>query len=178
MKNLLSLLIALAFFAHSEEYERSLYGGWIDADGDCQKTRQEVLISESLSPVIMDEKGCKVLSGTWYCPYTDRYFSDPALLDVDHLVPLAEAHRSGADKWDREKRRAFANDMEHEDALIAVYRGANRSKRDRDPADWMPENKRYWCEYIKDWVAVKTKWNLAYSAEERARINDLRADCK
>lgn len=173
VKQLLFFTLLKASLLSANEYSPSLYGDWIDADKDCQDTRQEVLIEESLKPVELDDKGCKVLSGLWLCPYTNRYFTDPSLLDIDHLVPLAEAHRSGADTWDREKRKAYANDLELKNALIAVYRGANRSKKSRTPVDWMPENKGYWCEYLKGWVRVKTKWNLSYSTEEQAKIKEM-----
>ena len=49
-------------------YDRDLYGGWIDADGDCQDTRQEVLIAESLIPARLDSRGCRVVSGEWLDP--------------------------------------------------------------------------------------------------------------
>ena len=32
-------------------------------------------------------------------------------VDIDHVVPLAEAWRSGADSWTTDRRRAFANDL-------------------------------------------------------------------
>ena len=53
------------------QYSRSDYKHWIDADKDCQDTRQEVLIAESLEKPILDEKGCKVISGKWFDPYTN-----------------------------------------------------------------------------------------------------------
>ncbi len=79
-------------------YDRDLYGGWRDADGDCQDTRQEVLIAESLVPVALDSRGCRVVSGQWLDPYTGQTFTNPSDLDIDHFIPLAEAHRSGAAK--------------------------------------------------------------------------------
>ena len=78
-------------------YSRTLYGGWNDADRDCQNTRQEVLIAESVQPVKLDAKQCRVISGLWNDPYTGKTFTNPSDLDIDHFVPLAEVHRSGGD---------------------------------------------------------------------------------
>ena len=72
-------------------YNRDLYGGWIDADGDCQNTRQEVLIEESLIPVELDSRGCRVQSGEWFDPFTGQTCTNPGDLDIDHFIPLAEA---------------------------------------------------------------------------------------
>lgn len=178
MKVLLILVcIFQIFLINAQEYDPSLFGGWVDTDRDCQDTRQEVLIEESLEPVKLDKSGCKVLSGLWYCPYTNQYFTDPSLLDIDHLVPLAEAYRSGANKWDRERRKAYANDLELKSALIAVYRSANRSKGDKDPAEWMPENQEYWCEYIKSWMEVKQKWGLTTPGLETNRVITIYSKC-
>ena len=158
-------------------YDRSLYGGWADDDGDCQDTRQEVLIAESLVPVALDGTGCRVIAGEWLDPYTGSTFTDPGDLDVDHFIPLAEAHRSGAATWDSARRRAFANNLRHPAALIAVSARANRSKGDRDPAGWLPPNEAYHCRYAQDWVAQKAAWQLSMDAVERRAVAELLGDC-
>jgi len=116
---------------------------WADADRDCQNTRQEVLITESHVAVTLDNRGCRVISGQWHDPYTGRVFTDPRKLDIDHLVPLKEAHDSGAASWSQPRKRAYANDLSYPEALIAVYNGANRAKGPRDPASWLPPNTAY-----------------------------------
>ncbi len=73
-------------------YDRDLYGGWIDADGDCQDTRQEVLIAESITPVQLDSRGCRVVIGTWFDPFTGQTFTNPGDLDIDHIIPHFHSH--------------------------------------------------------------------------------------
>jgi len=158
-------------------YDRDLYRHWVDADGDCQDTRQEVLITESLEPVEMDERGCRVVSGSWFDAFTGQTFTDPSSLDIDHMIPLAEAHRSGAATWNAEQREAYANDLFHNDALIAVSASANRSKSDRDPAEWLPPDPSYHCEYVKKWVLVKAVWGLAMNPEEAQAVQMGLAAC-
>ena len=142
---------------------------WEDADGDCQNTRHEVLIAESRTPPTLTADGCAVLAGEWLDPYTGRVERDPRALDIDHRVPLAEAHRSGGAQWSRRKKRAFANDLRAPETLVATSRRANRSKGARDPARWMPPNASAHCAYLRDWVRVKRRWQLAMDdAEARA----------
>jgi len=139
-------------------YDRNEYGRWKDVDGDCQNTRHEVLIGSSAESVqFKTEKKCLVVSGKWIGLYTGKIFSNARKLDIDHVVPLKEAHISGASAWTKEKKRQFANDEEN---LLAVSRSANRSKGAKDPAKWMPKNEAFHCEYIKKWVAVKEKYIL------------------
>ncbi len=110
----------------SSTYDRKQFGNWIDADGDCQNTRHEVLIEESRIPVTFKtSRQCVVISGEWHAPYTGRVFTDPSLLNVDHVVPLKEAFLSGDNTWRRQKKVLFANDLKNKDHLIAVFRSAN-----------------------------------------------------
>jgi hypothetical protein len=163
--------------AGTVRYDRELYGGWTDADGDCQDTRQEVLIAESVVPVQLDAAGCRVVSGRWMDPYSGREITNPSELDIDHLVPLAESHRSGGDAWTPERRRAYANHLAHPEHLIAVSAGANRSKGDKDPASWLPENAAYRCEYVRIWVLVKLRWGLRADDAELAAVDTLMRAC-
>ena len=148
-------------------YDRELYGGWIDADGDCQNTRHEVLIAESTVPVTLDGMGCRVIAGRWEDPYTGRVFTDPLRLDIDHFIPLAEVHRSGGYAWTPGERRRYTNDLSNPYTLIAVWKSANRSKGDGDPAHWLPPNQEYRCEYMKIWIDLKRHWNLSADPVEK-----------
>ena len=160
--------------APSDTYDRSQFGGWTDADGDCQNTRHEVLIEESQTPVTFKTgRECLVTKGLWVDPYTGRSFTDPSMLDVDHVVPLKEAYQSGARSWSREKKRRYANSLRNKDHLIAVYRGANRSKGAKDPASWLPPNKDYHKTYIENWLAIKREWGLEMDAREARAIQKI-----
>ncbi len=158
-------------------YDRRLYGGWGDEDGDCQNTRTEVLIAESLVEVSMDDEGCRVIAGEWLDPYTGIVITDPSKLDVDHFIPLAEVHRSGAAAWDSTRRHVFANNLQQSGALIAVSASTNRSKGDRDPADWLPPNEAYHCKYVKDWIDYKAAWQLTLDANESRVVAEILTRC-
>lgn len=159
-------------------YNRALFKHWIDADRDSCNTREEVLISESLSPPQVDAFGCKVIAGDWFSPYDGVSHSDPAELDIDHVVALKEAWDSGAHAWSASRRQSFANDLTSRATLIAVTAGVNRSKSDKDPSNWMPPRKEYWCTYLADWVAIKSRWGLSMDQSEHGRIrNILRSQC-
>jgi DNA uptake protein ComE-like DNA-binding protein len=157
-------------------YDRDLFKHWSDADSDGCNARYEVLIDESLTPVTISS-GCKLSGGTWVSAFDLVETSDPSMFDVDHMVPLKEAWDSGAWAWDAKTREAYANDLDYEMSLIAVSASSNRSKSDRDPADWLPPNKDYWCEYITSWVQVKTRWSLSMDKAEKAKIEDVAEDC-
>jgi len=159
-------------------YDReSMYGGWRDDDGDCQNTRQEVLAAESLIPVVLSDDGCNVRTGLWFDPYTGLTFAAPGDLDIDHLVPLKEAHQSGAHAWTNEKRRDYANDLDNPGHLIAVDDGTNQSKGDKDPAGWLPPSLAFRCAYVSAWIAVKRKWELTMDSAEEAAIRNGFSEC-
>jgi hypothetical protein len=132
------------------EYDRGDWGGWYDADKDCQDTRQEVLIAESETPVTFeDERECRVTSGRWTDPYTGNVFTNPSDLDIDHVVALKEAHDAGGWEWDRDRKRAYSNNLDNPDQLIAVSASANRSKGSRGPEEWLPPKEDFRCPYLK-----------------------------
>jgi hypothetical protein len=157
-------------------YDRSLFKHWIDADGDSCNAREEVLIIESLEPVTLGA-GCKVLTGRWLSNFDGVVITDSSKLDMDHMVPLKEAWDSGANTWSASRRQAFANDIDLPEALIAVSASSNRSKSARDPAEWLPTNLSYRCQYVEDWMAVKVKWELSVDAKEFEALRSVSVGC-
>jgi hypothetical protein len=154
-------------------YSRDEWQHWIDEDGDCQDTRQEVLIDESLVTPTLDPRGCRVVSGRWRDEYTGLPFTDPGDLDVDHRVPLANAHRSGGWAWDATRKRAYANDLSDPEHLVAVSASANRSKGDRGPEAWRPASRDNWCKYASSWRAIKQRWSLSVSLQEGTALREM-----
>lgn len=160
------------------EYDRSEWRHWTDEDRDCQNARQEVLIAESATAVEFESADeCRVSSGRWQGPYTGELVTDPRDLDVDHLVPLENAHRSGAWAWSRERKREYANYMGYENHLIATTSSANRSKGSKGPEGWRPHLESYWCVYAIDWVTVKGHWGLTVTEAEYAALREMLATC-
>jgi len=161
--------------AYSSLYNRKDWPHWVDYDRDCQDARAEVLISSSSTPVkFKRSKGCVVSQGRWFDPYTGRIFTAAGQLDIDHIVPLKEAHISGASAWNREQRRKFANDPAN---LIAVSASENREKGARDPARWLPDTLGYRCEYVRRWQQVKSSYSLRIDPQEAGAIRAVLAGC-
>ena len=157
-------------------YQRSSFKHWVDADRDSCNTRAEVLIAESRAEPTV-EAGCKIVAGEWYSYYDGVTLTAPGGLDIDHMVPLAEAWDSGASGWTAARREAYANDLDADRSLVAVTARTNRSKADQDPADWQPPLADARCTYTVDWVATKLRWQLAADARERTALTELAAGC-
>ena len=167
-------------FDPATDYERSSYtgDGWPDSDGDCQSDRHEILIDESLTEPILDESGCQVEAGLWIDLYDGERYLAARLVTIDHLIPLAAAHRAGAWAWDEGSRRAFASDISFGPTHVAVGADVNQSKGDRGPDEWRPPNESGWCRYAVDWIAVKTRWSLAFTNEEVAALEEMLETCE
>lgn len=153
-------------------YDRDKFVHWIDADGDCQDTRDEVLVAESRTET---DGGCNVTTGEWFSYYDRMTWTDDLDVDIDHLVALAEAWDSGARRWTGGTRKRFANDLGDPRALVAVTDDVNATKSDQDPASWLPAFGQ--CRYVASWVAVKLRWRLAVDATEKEALADRAASC-
>lgn len=159
-----------------EGYDRALFTHWSDANGNGCDTRREVLIRDSLTPVTVGP-GCELSGGSWYSVYDGFTSGDPGDFDIDHVVPLAEAWDSGASTWSDQRREEFANDMSFPGSLLAVSAGSNRSKSDRDPAEWLPPEESFHCEYFTLWVEIKIRWDLSVDDAELNALEMLDAQC-
>jgi len=167
--NKLSNLVINDDFSTIPAYDRDIYfGSWIDEDSDCQDTRAEVLINESLSSITYrDSSGCVVDSGEWFDPYSNTIFYQASDVDIDHFVPLYEAFYSGAYLWPEYKRIEYANDLfGNNDHLIAVDKSENRTKGKNPPQNWLPSNVTYHCEYVATWIDIKYSWELTITTAE------------
>ena len=159
-------------------YRRSLFVHWSDLDGNGCDTREEVLKRDSISKPQVDPYRCYVVAGDWYSKYDGKTLSNRSDVDIDHVVALKEAWDSGAWAWSMSQRQAFANDLTDRRTLIAVTDRVNASKSDKDPSNWMPPLKSYWCTYLGDWISVKARWGLSMDQSEFGRIKNLLAsDC-
>ena len=160
-------------------YDRGEWRHWADEDRDCQDARQEVLIAESETPVkYTNDDRCRVASGSWEGPFTGEFFIDPGSLDVDHMVPLANAHRSGGWAWSEDKKREYANDLSYDGHLMAVQASANRAKGSKGPDDWKPPDLTYWCQYAIDWITIKNAWELTATESEAVALGEMLDACE
>ena len=177
-KKLLALTINNDF-SGIPSYDRDLYfGSWSDDDGDCQNTRAEVLIQESVSTLgFRSSSDCVVDSGEWLDPYTNITYFFASNLDVDHVVPLYDAWQSGAYLWTDFKRKEFANDMIFDDHLIAVDKSENRQKSAKNPSEWMPPNISFHCEYVSIWIEIKYLWELTVTTAEYNFLDSTLTSC-
>ncbi len=154
-------------------YSRDRFPHWASQGNSCD-TREIVLQRQGTD--VKTDKDCKAVSGTWNSPYDNVVIKDAGEVDIDHTVPLAEAWRSGADKWTDDQRKAFANDLGGIQ-LIAVTAKTNRGKGDQDPAKWKPPVQAYWCTYAQHWISVKITYKLTVDQAEHDALAVMLKAC-
>ncbi len=154
-------------------YSRDLFPHWITVSGTCD-TRDEVLKRDGTGVTV--DAQCEPTAGRWYSVYDATYVEDDAAIDIDHIVPLAEAWKSGANGWTTAKRQQFANDRSIAQ-LIAVSASSNRSKGDRDPSEWKPTNASVHCIYAREWIWVKYTYGLSLQSAEKTALQGMLAAC-
>lgn len=160
-------------------YDRLDWGGWTDDDEDCRDVRDEALVEAAggeYGVVWRDMGQCRVDALRFTDPYTGELVAlDASKVDIDHLVPLHEAHYSGGAPWNRREKLAFFNDPEN---LFATTQSVNRSKGDRDPAGWKPPDRASWCWYALQWISVKEKYRLSFDEAESVALFHMLATCQ
>ena len=154
-------------------YDRDLFPTWITISGTCN-TREYVLKRDGTN--VVTNSACASTSGSWYSVYDGATWTAASDLDIDHLVPLAEAWDSGARNWTTAARQGFANDITRPQ-LIAVTDNVNQSKSDQDPATWMPSLTSYACTYVRAWVQVKYYYDLSVDTAEKAKLTSVLSGC-
>ncbi|GAA1518279.1 HNH endonuclease family protein [Kribbella lupini] len=154
-------------------YSRDLFPHWITVSGTCD-TRDEVLKRDGVGVTV--DSQCEPTAGRWYSVYDATYVEDDSAIDIDHIVPLAEAWKSGANGWTTAKRQQFANDRSIAQ-LIAVSASSNRSKGDRDPSAWKPTNTSVHCIYAREWIWVKYTYGLSLQSAEKTALQSMLAAC-
>ncbi|MGV9365678.1 HNH endonuclease family protein [Amycolatopsis sp. NPDC003731] len=154
-------------------YSRDKFPHWIDQGNSCN-TREVVLKRDGTN--VVTDSGCAATSGKWFSPYDGATWTAASDVDIDHVVPLADAWRTGASSWTTAQRQAYANDLS-DPQLIAVTDNVNQEKGDKSPDQWKPPLTGYWCTYAKMWVAVKYKFKLTINSAEKSALTDMLNRC-
>jgi len=95
-------------------------------------------------------------------------------VQIDHVVALSDAWRTGAQDWDARRRAAFANDPAN---LLAVDGGANQDKGGSDAAQWLPTS-GYACAYVVRQVRVKAAYGLWVVPDEARAMRRTLTGCR
>jgi hypothetical protein len=162
-------------------YSRDQFGAaWVDVDRNGCDTRNDIL-NRDLTYVIHNPgtNNCVVASGNFYDPYTATQFefvksSNGSTVEIDHIVSLSDAWQKGAQQWDSQTRKDFANDPLN---LTATSRSANRSKSDSDAASWLPSNRAIRCAFIARQIAVKSAYQLWVTQAEFDAMTRVLSTC-
>ena len=183
------------------DYNRTEWKHWISYNGNsCWNVREEVLkrdavpgtinlISKSKDPVTSEKEACAIGivsksegstkietngSGQWIDPYSGDLIDDSSKIDIDHIIPLSKAAKSGGQSWNKEEKEKFANDLEN---LLATSAKENRSKGDKGPGEYMPPNKDYRCQYAKSYISIAHKYSLTINKKDSKVLNETIKEC-
>ncbi|MCX4582430.1 HNH endonuclease family protein [Streptomyces sp. NBC_01481] len=157
----------------STGYSRDKFPHWITQSGTCN-TREVVLKRDGTN--VVQDSSCAAVSGSWFSEYDGATWTLASDLDIDHVVALSEAWKSGANSWTTAKRQQFANDLTRPQ-LIAVTDNVNQAKGDLDPAEWLPSRTSYRCMYTRMWVQVKYYYNLSVDSAEKSALQGVLNGC-
>ncbi|GAA2574111.1 HNH endonuclease family protein [Actinomadura fulvescens] len=165
--------LTVAAESHESTYDRDLFPHWVTISGACN-TRETVLKRDGVNVVV--NSSCAATSGSWSSPYDGATWTAASDVDIDHMVALAEAWRSGAWAWTTSRRQSFANDLTNAQ-LWAVTDNVNQAKGDKDPAEWKPPLTSFHCTYARAFIDVKYEWGLSVDSAEKSALSGMLARC-
>jgi hypothetical protein len=158
-------------------YVRSLFGtAWADTDHNGCDQREDVLIRDTGAVKTTRKGSCYAdASAIHYAsPYTGQVLTVRATIQIDHIVPLGDAWKSGANAWTPAQRLAFATD---ETNLWAVDGKSNEAKSDKTPDAWKPPLHATWCAYAQRYIASKVKYHLSVTSASRDALGSMLGTC-
>lgn len=163
--------------AQAPGYNRALFGSaWADVDHNGCNQREDTIMRDT-GATRTERKGiCRAdMTGHPYVdPYTGQTLTAPSQIQIDHVVSLGDAWRSGAAAWTPQQRLAYANDL---DVLWAVQAKANEEKSDKTPDEWLPPDPARRCEFVHRYVAIKIKYHLTITPATRTTLDAFAAMC-
>ena len=154
-------------------YSRTKFPHWTDQGFGCN-TRELVLLRDGKGVRVGSD--CYPTKGTWYSPYDGKTVTSPHKVDIEHLVALSEAWRSGAKSWSTARRQSFANDLRHAELWISDH-PLNMDKGGKDPGRWLPPRKAFRCTYARSYVHVKYVWSLSVNTTEKKALTSQLKTC-
>jgi len=150
---------------------------WYDVDINSCDTRNDILRRDLTQVAFKQGSECKVASGTLKDPYTAKTIAfqstAPLTVQIDHVVALAAAWRTGAKAWPPQRRLFYANDPL---VLLAVDGPTNNAKGDDDASEFLPMTS-FQCRYVARQIAIKTKYELWVTQPERTAMSDVLTGC-
>jgi len=173
---------------HRYDYRRAAFGGPWDDNNDAPlghngcDTRDDILNRDLFDKTYVSVKRCPsaVATGTLHDPYTSKTIAFQRgakvgeSVQIDHIVPLAYAWDMGAYGWPDPERLRFANDPAN---LLAVDGQANQDKADSPPAQWMPPNTEFACQYAMQFIAVLRGYRLPVDQASTGTLRQAAATC-
>jgi hypothetical protein len=165
--------LTVAAESHASTYDRDLFPHWITITGSCN-AREQVLKRDGTGVVV--NSSCAPTAGSWYSPFDGATWTAASDVDIDHMVPLAEAWQSGAWAWTTSQRQTYANDLGGPE-LWAVTDNVNQSKGDKDPGTWQPPLSSFRCTYARAWIQVKWYYSLSVDSAEKSALNTMLGTC-
>jgi hypothetical protein len=162
-------------------YDRDLFGSsWIDIDRNGCDTRNDILRRDLSEVTFRPGTGnCVVETGKVFDPYTGTEYdfvksNTGGGMDIDHIVSLSDAWQKGAQQWNSETRKQFANDPLN---LVATNQSVNRSKSSSDAASWLPPNKSIRCAFVARQISIKSAYQLWVTQAEYDAMTRVLSSC-